>query len=51
MDSKITTNNTMNPQQILIILSLIFTVLSMAWPRPYLLPVAVLLIAIALLIK
>lgn len=40
----------MTPFVILVVLALLFSVLSLAWPRPYVLPVAVLLLAIALLI-
>lgn len=35
---------------LLVIIALILTVLALAWPKPFVLPVAVLLLAIALLI-
>lgn len=38
------------PFTLLVILALIFSVLAIAWPKPFVLPVAVLLLAIALLI-
>jgi len=41
---------TMSPFLILVILALLLTVVSLAWPKPFVLPVAVLLLAIALLI-
>lgn len=35
---------------ILVILALLLTVVSLAWPKPFVLPVAVLLLAIAMLL-
>lgn len=35
---------------LLVIIALLLTVLSLAWPKPFVLPVAVLLLAIALLV-
>lgn len=40
----------LTPFMLLVIIALLLTVLSLAWPKPFVLPVAVLLLAIALLI-
>lgn len=39
-----------SPFLILVVLALLLSVFSMVWPTPYLLPVAVLLVCVALLI-
>lgn len=40
----------LTPFLILVVIALLLAIVSLAWPKPYVLPVAVLLLAIALLV-